>query len=47
LYNTVISENQATAGGGLFVRNYILNDPSLLNLVFLNNDASVYGSDIA
>ncbi|CAD8100715.1 unnamed protein product [Paramecium primaurelia] len=47
LYNSIITYNNINIGGGLYLRNYQVNDPQTLNNYLRNNKAKSYGNNTA
>ncbi|KAM3134149.1 hypothetical protein pb186bvf_013770 [Paramecium bursaria] len=47
LFSSQINNNSAAVGGALYLKNYLITDPTLLQLVLESNKATIYGSDNA
>ncbi|CAD8169725.1 unnamed protein product [Paramecium pentaurelia] len=47
IFNSLFADNSANIGGAVFIGNYSINSPSILNNAFFNNKAYLFGENQA
>ncbi|CAD8125630.1 unnamed protein product [Paramecium sonneborni] len=47
IFNSIFADNRAKIGGAIFLGNYSFNSPKILNNSFFNNQASIFGKNLA